>query len=391
VFIVALAGVIAGYKGKIESGRDVLKILGIAAIPFGLVIAVGDLGTGLVFVAITLGMLLIGGMSARWFLVIALVGTLSIGVVLKAGLLQDYQVNRLLVFVDPTRDPTGAGYNLEQSKIAIGSGELTGKGLSRGTQSNLNFLPERHTDFIFSVLGEELGFVGAVLLLGLYLGLLITALEISASARDLFGLAHRRRHHRDVDVPDSGERRHDDRPDADHRDSASLHELRVILHGHQPGGRGYASVSVDPPLFGDGYGSSSTSRTCELRRGFANGAGRTCACGLCRCRGSRCRVDVLDALRPQMSTARLHRTVVPGDILVVDAADVVALTGPEPPGASLRGPRRFIPTVLLPTERRPAAPGCSIDTDTIGDTSEIWQRTRSLAVRLNRRQEAALR
>jgi len=187
VFIVAMAAVIAGYKGRIEGGRYVLRIVGLAGIPIALVVAVGDLGTGLVFVAITLGMLLVGGLSARWFLVFALVGVVGGAVVLKADVLKEYQVNRLLVFVDPTLDPTGAGYNLEQSKIAIGSGELTGKGLGSGTQSNLNFLPERHTDFIFSVLGEELGFMGAVLLLGLYLALLVTALEVSASSRDLFG------------------------------------------------------------------------------------------------------------------------------------------------------------------------------------------------------------
>ncbi len=187
VYIVAMAAVIAGFKGVIETPRQVLKVVGIASIPFVLVVAVGDLGTGLVFIAITLGMLLVGGLRARWFLVFALVGAVAVGVVLKADLLQEYQVNRLMVFVDPTLDPSGAGYNLEQSKIAIGSGELAGKGLGESTQGNLNFLPERHTDFIFAVLGEELGFAGAVLLLGLYLALLITALEVSASARDLFG------------------------------------------------------------------------------------------------------------------------------------------------------------------------------------------------------------
>ena len=174
-------------QGCIETPRQVLRVAGIASIPFALVVAVGDLGTGLVFIAITLGMLLVGGLRARWFLVFALVGAVAVGVVLKADLLQEYQVNRLMVFVDPTLDPSGAGYNLEQSKIAIGSGELAGKGLGESTQGNLNFLPERHTDFIFAVLGEELGFAGAVLLLGLYLALLITALEVSASARDLFG------------------------------------------------------------------------------------------------------------------------------------------------------------------------------------------------------------
>jgi rod shape determining protein RodA len=146
-----------------------------------------DLGTGLVFVAITMGMLLIGGLRPRWFIAFALVSVVLVGVVLQGHLLEKYQEDRLVVFVDPGRDPLGAGYNLEQSKIAIGSGEITGKGLGQGTQSNLNFLPERHTDFIFSVLGEELGFLGGVLLLGLYLALLVITLEIAASSADLFG------------------------------------------------------------------------------------------------------------------------------------------------------------------------------------------------------------
>lgn len=187
VTIVIMAIVISQYKGQIESFKDVLRVMGYLAIPLGLILLQPDLGTGLVFVAITLGMLLVGGMKPRWFLVILLIGSLAVGVVIKADLLKTYQKNRLLVFIDPSLDPTGAGYNLAQSKIAIGSGGLTGKGLGSGTQGNLNFLPERHTDFIFAVLGEELGFAGAALLLGLYLALLITALEISAQSRDLLG------------------------------------------------------------------------------------------------------------------------------------------------------------------------------------------------------------
>lgn len=220
IFIVAMAAIISGYKGRIERAGDVLRVLGFAGVPFLLVIAVGDLGTGLIFGAITAGMLLVGGMRARWFAVLGLVAVLGISSLFaldaglnrvlergdydpayiaaqKAGdtsqvrdtsvLIKRYQKNRLLVFIDPTVDPRGAGYNLEQSKIAIGSGELTGKGLESGTQSNLNFLPERHTDFIFAVLGEELGFLGGILLLGLYLALLVTSLEVSAQSRDLFG------------------------------------------------------------------------------------------------------------------------------------------------------------------------------------------------------------
>jgi rod shape determining protein RodA len=187
VTILIMAAVISKYKGEIRSASDVGRVLAYLAVPLALIMLQPDLGTGLVFVAITMGMLLVGGMRPRWFLVFALVGAVLVGVVLQGHLLEKYQEDRLLVFVDPGRDPRGAGYNLEQSKIAIGSGELTGKGLGSGTQGNLNFLPERHTDFIFSVLGEELGFLGGVLLLGLYLALLVTALEIAASSSDLFG------------------------------------------------------------------------------------------------------------------------------------------------------------------------------------------------------------
>ncbi|MDZ4170325.1 MAG: rod shape-determining protein RodA [Coriobacteriia bacterium] len=187
VTIIIMAAVIARYDGSISKARDVAKIMGILAVPLGLILLQPDLGTGLVFIAITMGMLLVGGLKPRWFLLFALVGVVLTGVVLRAGVLEEYQVNRLLVFVDPKLDPTGAGYNLEQSKIAIGSGEVTGKGLGKSTQGNLNFLPERHTDFIFSVLGEEFGFAGAMMLLAVYLALLLTSLEIAASSRDLFG------------------------------------------------------------------------------------------------------------------------------------------------------------------------------------------------------------
>ncbi len=185
ITILIMAIVIARFKGRIESGKDVAQVLAYLAVPFGLILLQPDLGTGLVFIAITLGMLLVGGMKGRYFLIMAVVAVMAVGVVIQADILAEYQRNRLLVFVDPTLDPQGVGYNLHQSKIAIGSGGLTGKGLGQGTQSNLNFLPERHTDFIFSVVGEELGFLGSIALLGLYLGLLVTALEISTSARDL--------------------------------------------------------------------------------------------------------------------------------------------------------------------------------------------------------------
>jgi rod shape determining protein RodA len=224
VTIVVMAIIIAAYKGRIDRGRDVAKVLGTLAIPLGLILLQPDLGTGMVFVAITMGMLLIGGLSPRWFIILGLSSILLVGGLLGINdglnrmlhrgpydpeyiaaqasgsqaqldqlkdtsvLIKRYQMNRLLVFIDPSRDPAGAGYNLEQSKIAIGSGELTGRGLKdQSTQSNLRFLPEPHTDFIFSVTGEELGFLGACVLLGLYLALLVVSLDISAQSRDLFG------------------------------------------------------------------------------------------------------------------------------------------------------------------------------------------------------------
>jgi len=187
VFIVVLAAVVAEFGGKIERRADVLKVAGYAALPFGLILLQPDLGTGLVFIMISLGMLLVGGLKGRWFAVAAALIVVVAVVGLTTPLLQQYQKDRLLVFVDPSRDPKGAGYNLAQSKIAIGSGGLTGTGLAAGTQSRFNFIPEPHTDFIFSVLGEQFGFVGAIMLLALYLALLSATLSISASSRDLYG------------------------------------------------------------------------------------------------------------------------------------------------------------------------------------------------------------
>lgn len=187
IFIIVMAVLVSRYEGRVERPRDVLTVLALLGLAVVLILLQPDLGTGLVFVAIALAILLLGGMKGRYFAVLGLVGVIGVGAVLGFGLLQEYQEDRLLVFVDPERDPAGAGYNLAQSKIAIGSGGLSGKGLNAGTQSNLQFLPARHTDFIFAVVGEELGFTGAVLLLGLYLALLVTALAIAASSRDLLG------------------------------------------------------------------------------------------------------------------------------------------------------------------------------------------------------------
>ncbi len=187
IFIVVMAALIAEYAGKLDKPRDVMRVLAYLGTALFLIMMQPDLGTGLVFVAITVVLLLIGGMKGRYFAVLGLVAVVGVGAVLGLHLLKPYQEDRLLVFIDNTRDPHGAGYNLAQAKIAIGSGGISGTGLGSGTQSNLHFLPERHTDFIFAVLGEELGFTGAILLLGLYLALLVSSLAIAASSRDLYG------------------------------------------------------------------------------------------------------------------------------------------------------------------------------------------------------------
>jgi len=187
LFIVIMAAVIAEFGGKIEKWPDVMKVAAYVAWPFLLILLQPDLGTGLVFIMISMGMLLVGGLKGRWFAVAAAMIAVVAVVGLTTPLLATYQKDRLLVFIDPTRDPKGAGYNLAQSKIAIGAGGMTGTGTQGGTQSRLNFIPERHTDFIFSVLGEQFGFLGAMMLVGLYLALLAAALSISASSRDLYG------------------------------------------------------------------------------------------------------------------------------------------------------------------------------------------------------------
>jgi rod shape determining protein RodA len=156
-----------------------------------------DLGTALVYIVITVAMMFVAGANPR--LLSGLIAGLVISIALLLVLhfqfnlwlpLDDYQFKRLTVFADPYQDGQGgrgAGWNTIQALIAIGSGGLTGSGLYQGTQVQLNFLPERHTDFIFAVIGEELGFAGAALLIFLYGFLLVRALIISANSRELYG------------------------------------------------------------------------------------------------------------------------------------------------------------------------------------------------------------
>ena len=196
------ASVMARYGGRLDDPREYLKALFIMAIPFLCIMTQPDLGTGLVYLFIDATALVVGGARPKYLLltiaagVVAILAILALDEVLKyqtaSGnweyrLLKNYQRNRILVFLDPSADTSGSGYNLRQAQIAIGSGGLFGKGFGNGTQTSLNYLPEAPTDFIFCVLAEEFGFVGALVLLGLYLVLIYQSFKIARNASSLFG------------------------------------------------------------------------------------------------------------------------------------------------------------------------------------------------------------
>ncbi|MDF2636463.1 MAG: rod shape-determining protein RodA [Pelosinus sp.] len=185
IMIIALAEMLDKKTGKLNSFKDLIPIFLYVGIPFVLVLKQPDLGTSLVFLAILFGMLFIAGIKNKHLMIIFGAGTAFMPIFWH--FLKDYQKMRLSVFLDPNVDPLGSGYHIIQSKIAIGSGMLFGKGLFGGTQSQLNFLPENHTDFIFAVIGEELGFIGAVFILLLYFILLYRGVKIAGAAKDNFG------------------------------------------------------------------------------------------------------------------------------------------------------------------------------------------------------------
>ena len=166
---------------------DVLLVLGLVALPMGLVMLQPDLGTTMVLVFVVLGVLAVSGAPARWIAGLLLAGAVVAVGAVQLGVLDDYQVARFTAFTNPSDDLGATGYNANQARIAIGSGGLTGKGLFQGTQTNGRFIPEQQTDFVFTVAGEELGLVGAgtiILVLGLVLW---RGLRIASLATDPFG------------------------------------------------------------------------------------------------------------------------------------------------------------------------------------------------------------
>ncbi len=196
--VLLAASIMARYGGRLDDLREYLKALGILAIPFICVMTQPDTGTGMVYLAISLFALIAGG--ANWKFIagtVGIVAALVVGLFLidpvidslvgSDVLLKEYQRSRLLVFMDSSYDLSGEGYNLQQAKIAIGSGGLFGKGFMQATQSSLGFLPEAPTDFVFCVFAEEFGFVGALVLMALYIALIVVSLRIARNSNDLFG------------------------------------------------------------------------------------------------------------------------------------------------------------------------------------------------------------
>ena len=193
LLIVALAGFVVDRSRRLEERDTTSRTMLLALVPAMLVVAQPDLGTGLVYVAIAIALLFVAGTRWTHFAALGGLGAVAVALVLVAApavgvdVLKPYQVDRLTAFVDRGDDPQGQGYQLEQSVTAIGSGRRTGRGADGATQTKLDFLPEHHTDFIFSVVGETFGFLGAAFVLGLYALLIWRALHILTIAKNLYG------------------------------------------------------------------------------------------------------------------------------------------------------------------------------------------------------------
>ncbi len=167
--------------------RDLILPTLLVILPCGLIMLQPDLGTALIILLTFISMMLFIRVQPKTVMIIAICGVIALPTVYKFGL-KPYQRQRLVSFLNPASDPKGSGYNSIQSMIAVGSGQLFGKGYKKGTQSQLNFLPEHHTDFIFSVFSEEHGFVGCVTLLVAYLIFMLNGLSIAYQSHDKFGV-----------------------------------------------------------------------------------------------------------------------------------------------------------------------------------------------------------
>jgi rod shape determining protein RodA len=192
LLVVALSAFVVDRTRRLHDRETTSRIVLLALVPAMLVVAQPDLGSGLVYLAIVLAVLFLAGTKWTHFAALAALGAMAITVVLIAApaagieVLKPYQKDRLTAFLNPTDDPREEGYQINQSLTAIGSGGKTGRG-DEATQTRLDFLPEHHTDFIFSVVGEEFGFVGAALVLSLFALLIWRALRILTMSKNFYG------------------------------------------------------------------------------------------------------------------------------------------------------------------------------------------------------------
>jgi len=166
---------------------DIVAALAIAVVPAALIMAQPDLGTMLVLSATVFGVIAVAGSRKRWLVGLSGAAVLAAIGAIQLGVLEGYQLDRFTAFLDPTHDPRGAGYNTTQARIAIGNGGFFGQGLFHGSQTQSGFVPEQHTDFVFTVAGEELGLVGAAAVILLFFVLLWRAIRIATRADDMFG------------------------------------------------------------------------------------------------------------------------------------------------------------------------------------------------------------
>jgi rod shape determining protein RodA len=193
LLILALSAFIVDRSRKLSARETTSRIMLLALVPAGLVIIQPDLGTGLVYLAIVTALLFVAGTSWKHLAGLAALGVTAVVLTLVAlpaigvNVLKPYQVDRLTAFLHPTDNPQEQGYQVNQSLTAIGAGQKTGRGAEGATQTKLDFLPEHHTDFVFSVVGEEFGFMGAAIVLSLYALLIWRALRILTMAKNLYG------------------------------------------------------------------------------------------------------------------------------------------------------------------------------------------------------------
>ena len=186
VIVLLVARYLSELKSDQLEARDLLKLGALVGIPMALVMKEPDMSTALTYLPVlAVGVFLAG---LRWQYVAATLGLLAITLPIGWFFLLDYQKDRLRTVLDPSRDPKGKGYHVIQSKIAVGSGNIWGKGVSRGSQTQLRFLPVAHTDFIFSAFAEEHGFVGVVVVLGMYFLLLMQIVQNAQTATDRAGM-----------------------------------------------------------------------------------------------------------------------------------------------------------------------------------------------------------